>query len=179
MEHRIKLTAQSYPGDAGDDWRQFQLTRPPAPRPTVPGTVDPNQEIIRPDNVAVPASLPIHLGGSPALLITSPTWAIPDGAVIERVDGRQIAIPLAFQFMARCSPRGTLANTQTLELRVWDDTLGAAIGSSIVVDETVIDRYILRSVILPLREFDITWQARVLGGLRGAQAWGVRLKLDV
>ena len=48
-----------------------------------------------------------------------------------------------------------------------------------VVDETVIDRYILRAVILPLREFDITWQARVTGGLRGGQAWGVRLKLDI
>ena len=105
--HKIKLTAQDYQGDAGDDWRQYQLTRPPAPRPQVPGTVDPNQEIIRPDNVAVPASLPIHLGGSPAVLINSSTWTIPDGAVIERVSGHQIPIPLAFQLMARCvSPRG-------------------------------------------------------------------------
>ena len=67
----------------------------------MPGTVDPNQEIIRPDNVAVPASLPIHLGGAPGgNRITSPTWAIPPGAVIERVSGHQIAIPLALQFMA-------------------------------------------------------------------------------
>ena len=177
--HRLKLTAQDYQGDAGDDWRQYQLTRPPAPRPQVPGTVDPNQEIIRPDNVAVPASLPIHLGGSPALLITSPTWAIPPGAVIERVSGHQIAIPLALQLMARCSPTGTLPSGQTLEVRVWDNTTGVPIGSAVVVDETVIDRYILRAVILPLREFDITWQARVNGGLRGGQAWGVRLKLDI
>ena len=179
VEHNIKLTAQSYPGDAGDDWRQFQLTRPPAPRPTVPGTVDPNQEIIRPDNVAVPASLPLHLGGSPALIITSPTWAIPDGAVIERVSGHQIAIPLALQFMGRCSPTGTLPSGQTLEVRVWDNTTGVPIGSAVVVDETVIDRYIERAIILPLREFDVTWQARVNGGLRGGQAWGVRLKLDI
>ena len=139
------------------------MTRPPAPRLTVPGTVDPNQEIIRPDNVAVPASLPIHLGGSPAVLITSPTWAIPDGAVIERVSGHQITIPLAFQFMGRCSPRGALGSAQTLELRVWDNTLGAPIGSAVVVDHTAVDRYILRSVILPLREFDVTYQARVNG----------------
>ena len=48
-----------------------------------------------------------------------------------------------------------------------------------MVDETVIDRYILRSLILPLREFDVTVQARVLGGLRGAFMWGCRLKLDL
>ena len=178
--HRLKLTAQDYQGDAGDDWRQYQLTRPPAPRPQVPGTVDPNQEIIRPDNVAVPASLPLHLGGSPVVLITSPTWAIPDGAVIERVSGQQIAIPLVLQLMGRCSPTGALGNTQTLEIRLWDDTTGVPIGgSAIVVDETVVDRYIERAITLPLREFDITWQARVQGGLRGGQAWGVRLKLDI
>ena len=177
--HKLKLTAQDYQGDAGDDWRQFQLTRPPSPRLTAPGTVDPHQEIIRPDNVAVPASLPIHLGGSPALLITSPTWTIPDGAVIERVSGHQITIPLAFQFMARASPRGAIGAGETLTVRLWNATDNQAIGSGVVVDHTAVDRYILRSVILPLQEFDVTWQARVLGGLRGGQCWGVRLKLDI
>ena len=145
----------------------------------MPGTVDPNQEIIRPDNVAVPASLPIHLGGSPAVLINSSTWAIPDGAVIERVSGHQIAIPLALQLMGRCSPPGALGGGQTLGVRLWDNTTGVPIGSAVVVDHTAVDRYILRSIILPLREFDVTWQARVNGGLRGGQAWGVRLKLDI
>ena len=145
--HKLKLTAQDYQGDAGDDWRQYQLTRPPAPRLTVPGTVDPNQEIIRPDNVAVPASLPIHLGGSPPnVLITSSTWAIPPGAVIERVSGQQIAIPLALQFMANLAPRRhAREQLQTLEVRLWDNTLGRPSGAAVVVDETVIDRYILRS----------------------------------
>ena len=177
--HKIKLTAQDYQGDAGDDWRQFQLTRPPAPRPQVPGSVDPNQEIIRPDNVAVPASLPIHLGGSPAVLINSSTWTIPDGAVVERVSGHQITIPLAFQFMGRCSPPGALGVGETMTVRLWDATNNQAIGSGVVVDHTAVDRYILRAVILPLQEFDITWQARVLGGLRGGQVWGARLKLDI
>ena len=179
--HKIKLTAQDYQGDAGDDWRQYQLTRPPAPRPQVPGTVDPNQEIIRPDNVAVPASLPIHLGGSPAVLINSTARGRSRTArSVERVSGHQIPIPLAFQLMARASPRGgTLGVGETMTVRLWDSTNNQPIGSGIVVDHTAVDRYILRAIILPLQEFDVTWQARVLGGLRGGQVWGVRLKLDI
>ena len=36
--------------------------RPPAPRPIVSTVTDPNQVIVRPGNVAIPARLPLSLG---------------------------------------------------------------------------------------------------------------------
>ena len=41
---------------------QTTAYRPPAPRPAVPPTADPNQSIISPGNVAVTAAIPLHLG---------------------------------------------------------------------------------------------------------------------
>ena len=54
----IRGTAQDYQGDAADDWRATTAYRPPAPRPA-----DPDQEILRPGNVAVASSVPLQLGG--------------------------------------------------------------------------------------------------------------------
>ena len=87
----IRGTAQDYQGDAGDDWRATTAYRPPAPRPAVPDTADPNQTIISPGNVAVTASIPLHLGGSLASAITSGTWGTPDGAILTRCQGTRSA----------------------------------------------------------------------------------------
>ena len=95
----IRGTAQDYQGDAADDWRATTAYRPPAPRPA-----DPDQEILRPGNVAVASSVPLQLGGSLAFAITSGVWGTPDGAILTRVSGHQIGVPLALSFMARCRP---------------------------------------------------------------------------
>ena len=75
----IRGTAQDYQGDAGDDWRATTAYRPPAPRPSVPITADPNQTIIRPGNVAVSVSLPIRLGGEVVVALRSSTWETRSG----------------------------------------------------------------------------------------------------
>ena len=103
----IRGTAQDYQGDAADDWRATTAYRPPAPRPA-----DPDQEILRPGNVAVASSVPLQLGGSLAFAITSGVWGTPDGAILTRVSGHQIGVPLALSFMARCRPRGSLISGQ-------------------------------------------------------------------
>ena len=172
----VRGTAQDYQGDAGDDWRQTTAYRPPAPRPA-----DPDQEILRPENVAVASSVPLQLGGSLAFAITSGVWSTPDGAILTRVSGHQIGVPLALSFMARCRPRGALIAGQAVEVRLWDATTNQAIGSAVSVDTTAQggSRGVLRAISLPLRDFDLTYQARVLGSLRGATVWGVALKLDM
>ena len=104
----VRGTAQDYQGDAADDWRAATAYRPPAPRPAVPATADPLQSIISPANVAVSTAIPIHLGGSVASAIVTPDWGTPDGAILTRVSGHEIAFPLALSFMARCRPRGGL-----------------------------------------------------------------------
>ena len=83
--------------------------------------------------------------------------------------------------MARCRPRGGLLSGQAVEVRLWDATTNQAIGSAVSID-TVSQggsRGVLRAISLPLREFDLTYQARVLGNLRAATVWGVALKLDM
>ena len=172
----IRGTAQDYQGDAGDDWRETTAYRPPAPRPA-----DPDQDILRPGNVAVASSVPLQLGGSLAFAITSGAWGTPDGAILTRVSGHQIGVPLALSFMARCLPRGSLVSGQAVEVRLWDATTNQAIGSSVSIDTVTQggERGVLRAISLPLREFDLTYQARVLGNLRAATVWGVALKLDM
>ena len=97
----VRGTAQDYQGDAGDDWRETTAYRPPAPRPA-----DPDQEILRPGNVAVASSVPLQLGGDLGFAITSGEWSTPDGAVLTRVSGHQIGVPLALSFMATMPPKG-------------------------------------------------------------------------
>ena len=177
----IRGTAQDYQGDAADEWRATTAYRPPAPRPAVPVTADPNQSIIRPGNVAVTASIPLNLGGSLASAITSGAWGTPDGAILTRVSGHQIGIPLAMTFMARCLPRGGLVSGQAVEVRLWDATTDQAIGSSVSITTTAQggDRGVLRAISLPLREFDLTYQCRVINSLRAATVWGVVIHLDM
>ena len=172
----IRGTAQDYQGDAGDDWRETTAYRPPAPRPA-----DPDQEILRPGNVAVASSVPLQLGGSLAFAITSGVWGTPDGAILTRVSGHQIGVPLALSFMARCRPRGGLVSGQAVEVRLWDATTNQAIGSAVSINTTAQggSRGVLRAISLPLRDFDLTYQARVISNLRGATVWGVALKLDM
>ena len=172
----IRGTAQDYQGDAADDWRATTAYRPPAPRPA-----DPDQEILRPGNVAVASSVPLQLGGDLAFSITSGAWGTPDGAILTRVSGHQIGVPLALSFMARCRPRGGLIAGQAVEVRLWDSTTNQAIGSAVSINTTAQggSRGVLRAISLPLRDFDLTYQARVLGNLRAATVWGVALKLDM
>ena len=172
----IRGTAQDYQGDAADDWRATTAYRPPAPRPA-----DPDQEILRPGNVAVASSVPLQLGGDLGYAITSGVWGTPDGAILTRVSGHQIGVPLAMSFMARCRPRGGLLAGQAVEVRLWDATTNQAIGSSVSIDTTAQggSRGVLRAISLPLRDFDLTYQARVIGSLRAATVWGVALKLDM
>ena len=177
----IRGTAQDYQGDAGDDWRATTAYRPPAPRPAVPVTADPNQSIISPSNVAVTSAIPLHLGGSVASAVTTAAWNTPDGAILTRVSGHEIAFKLALSFMARCRPRGGLAAGQAVEVRLWDATTNQAIGSAVRIDTITQggERGVLRAISLPLREFDLTFQARVLNSLRAATVWGVVLHLDM
>ena len=177
----IRGTAQDYQGDAGDDWRATTAYRPPAPRPAVPSTADPLQSIISPANVAVSTAIPIHLGGSVASAVVTPDWGTPDGAILTRVSGHEIAFPLALSFMARCRPRGGLAAGQAVEFRLWDATTSQAIGSSISINTITQggERGVLRAITLPLREFDLIYQCRVLNSLRAATVWGVVLHLDM
>ena len=180
--HRMTATALDYQGDVGDDYRTPY--QPPAPRPSMGGTAaDPNTTIIRPGNVAAPAQLPIRLGGSAALGILhsqgGDVWHVPDGAELARVSGHEIAVPLALSFMARCVPRGALLANQAVEVRLWDATTDQPVGSAVSVDSVVSDRGVLRAIALALREFDLTYQVRVLANLRGAVVWGVTLHLDI
>ena len=143
----IRGTAQDYQGDAGDDWRQAVAYRPPAPRPA-----DPDQDILRPGNVAVASSVPLQLGGDLGFAITSGVWGTPDGAILTRVSGHQIGVPLALSFMARCRPRGSLISGQAVEVRLWDATTNQAIGSAVSIDTTAQggSRGVLRAISLPL-----------------------------
>ena len=177
----IRGTAQDYQGDAGDDWRATTAYRPPAPRPAVPPTADPQQSILSPSNVAVTSSIPLHLGGSVASAVVTADWGTPDGAILTRVSGHEIAFPLALSFMARCRPRGGLAAGQAVEFRLWDATTSQAIGSAISIDTIAQggERGVLRGITLPLREFDLIYQCRVLASLRAATVWGVVLHLDM
>ena len=175
----IRGTAQDYQGDAGDDWRATTAYRPPAPRPSVPITADPNQTIIRPENVAVAVSLPLLLGGEAVVALRSSTWETPLGGVLTRVSGHEIGVQLALSFMGMCVPRGSLVSGQAVEVRLWDATTDQAIGSAVSIDSTTPERGVLRAISLPLREFDLTFQARVLGSLRAARVWGVSLHLDL
>ena len=53
--------------------------------------------------------------------------------------------------------------------------------SAVSIDTTAQggSRGVLRAITLPLRDFDLTYQARVIGNLRAATVWGVALKLDM
>ena len=180
--HRLTATALDYQGDVGDDYRMPY--QPPAPRPSMGGTAaDPNTTIIRPGNVAAPAQLPIRLGGSAALGILHSrggnVWHVPDGAELVRVSGHEIAVPLALSFMAKCVPDGALLSGQAVEVRLWDATTDQPVGSAVSVDSIVSDRGVLRAIALALREFDLTYQVRVLADLHGAAVWGVTLHLDI
>ena len=177
----VRGTAQDYQGDAGDDWRAATAYRPPAPRPAVPDTADPNQSIISPGNVAVTSAIPLHLGGSVASAVVTADWGTPDGAILTRVSGHEIAFPLALSFMARCRPRGGLLSGQAVEFRLWDATTSQAIGSSVSIDTITQggERGVLRGISLPLSEFDLIYQCRVLNSLRAATVWGVVLHLDM
>ena len=181
VELTITGTALDYQGGVGDDYRSALEYRPPAPRPGTGVGADPNQVIIRPGNVAVPASIPIQLGGSVASAITSGAWSTPDGAILTRVSGHQIGLPLALSFMARCLPRGSLVAGQAVEVRLWDATTDQAIGSAVSITTTAQggSRGVLRRVTLPLREFDLIYQCRTLNSLRAATVWGVTLNLDL
>ena len=119
--------------------------------------------------------------GSLAFAITSGVWGTPDGAILTRVSGHQIGVPLALSFMARCRPRGGLLAGQAVEVRLWDATTNQAIGSAVSINTTAQggSRGVLRAITFPLRDFDLTYQARVLGSLRAATVWGVALKLDM
>ena len=177
----VRGTAQDYQGDSGDDWRAATAYRPPAPRPAVPDTADPNQSIISPGNVAVTSAIPLHLGGSVASAVVTADWGTPDGAILTRVSGHEIAFPLALSFMARCRPRGGLLSGQAVEFRLWDATTSQAIGSSVSINTITQggERGVLRGITLPLREFDLIYQCRVLNSLRAATVWGVVLHLDM
>ena len=175
----LRGTARDYQGDAGDVWRAREGYQPPAPRPSTPIGADPNQRIIRPGNVAATVSLPIRLGGEAGVALSGSTWKTPLGAVLTRVSGHEIAIELALSFMAVCVPRVSLVSGQAVEVRLWDATTDQAIGSAVSIDSILAERGVLRSIALPLREFDLTYQARVLGSLRAARVWGVSLHLDL
>ena len=181
--HRMTATALDYQGDV---WRRLPHALPAAgaAAQSMGGTAaDPNTTIIRPGNVAAPAQLPIRLGGSAALGILHSeggnVWHVPDGAELVRVSGHEIAVPLALSFMARCVPRGALLANQAVEVRLWDATTDQPVGSAVSIDSIVSDRGVLRAIALALREFDLTYQVRVLANLRGAVVWGVTLHLDI
>ena len=182
VTHRITATALDYQGDVGDDYRRPY--QPPAPRPATGGTAaDPLTTIIRPGNVAVPVSLPIRLGGEAALGIIhsrgGDVWHVPAGAVLTRVSGHEIAVPLALSFMGIASPDGALLAGQAVEVRLWDATTDQPIGSAVSLDSTVVDRGVLRAIALPLREFDLIYQVRLVADLHLAQVWGVACHLDI
>ena len=181
VQHNLAMPAQDYQGDAGDFWRELAAGKPPAPRPTVSTAIDPDQIIVRPGNVAVPARLPIDLGGSPAILITSAAWERPAGANLVRVSGQQLAFPMAVSFIAACIPPPgvPLLAGQQLEVQLWDHTASVAIGSAVVITATVPERGVLRQIALPLKEFDLTYRTRIVGGFRGAVAWTVYIDLDL
>ena len=180
--HRMTATALDYQGGEAESYhRPYQ---PPAPRPSMGGTAaDPNTTIIRPGNVAVPVQLPIRLGGEAALGILYRSqvdaWHIPLGAVPARVSGHQIAVPLALAFQAQVVPRGALLAGQAVEVRLWDATTDQPLGSAVNIDSEVPVAGVLRGIALPLREFDLIYQVRVLADLRAALVWGVTLNLDI
>ena len=179
VELTIVGTALDYQGGVGDDYRASLTYRPPAPRPGTGAAADPDGLIIRPGNVAVPVSLPINLGGESGVALSSSSWEIPLGAILTRVSGHQIGFQLALSFMGICVPRGALIAGQAVEVRLWDATTDQVIGSAVRIDSTTVDRGVLRSIGLPLREFDLTYQTRVFGNLRAARVWGVLLHLDL
>ena len=74
---------------------------------------------------------------------------------------------------------GALLAGQAVEVRLWDATTDQPIGSAVSVDSTTADRGVLRAIALPLREFDLIYQVRVLANLRAALVWGVTLHLDI
>ena len=84
--------------------------RPIGPRPRdrrFPPTADPQQSILSPSNVAVTSSIPLHLGGSVASAVVTADWGTPDGAILTRVSGHEIAFPLAVsQLHGPVSPAG-------------------------------------------------------------------------
>ena len=177
----LEATALDYPGSEGDDFRHVtENYRPQAPRPGGSGTAaDPNVQIIDPTNVAVPARLPLSLSeGLISVAVGRATWAVPIGANLVRVSGHEIAHPLVMQLMGNLRPRGSLVSGQLVEVRLWDATTSQAIGSAVSVTSATIDRYVLRAVILPLRDFDLTFQLREVGSIRG-QLWGVTMDLDI
>ena len=180
--HRMTATALDYQGGEAESYhRPYQ---PPAPRPSMGGTAaDPNTTIIRPGNVAVPVQLPIRLGGEAALGILyrsqADAWHIPLGAVPARVSGHQIAVPLALAFQAQVVPRGALLAGQAVEVRLWDATTDQPLGSAVNIDSEAPTAGVLRGIALPLREFDLIYQVRVLADLRAALVWGVTLNLDI
>ena len=181
VELTITGTALDYQGGVGDDYRSALTYRPPAPRPGTGVGVDPNQIIIRPTDVAISVSLPIRLGGSLSAPTSTSAWTVPDGAVLTRVSGHEIGVPLALSFMARCLPRGALGPGQGVEVRLWDATGSVAIGSAVFADDTIQGgtRGVLRGIVLPLRDFDLIYQVRALAGLRAGIVWGVALHLDL
>ena len=175
----LHATEQDYEGSAGDDIRRItEGYRPPAPRPGAPA--DPNAIIIDPTNVAVPARLPLRLSEG-IVFATSDEWVVPEGANRIRVSGHEIAHPLVMQFMGRLTPtpRTALVGGQVVELRLWDATTNQAVGSAVRVTTTAVDRYVLRAVVLALRDFDLTFQLRKTPSLRGGRLWGVALDLDI
>ena len=102
--------------------------------------------------------------------------------MLTRVSGHQIGVPLALSFMARCRPRG--------EPAFWPGCRGSDCGtrrpirpsgapSAINTTAQGGSRGVLRAITLPLRDFDLTYQARVLSDLRAATVWGVALHLDL
>ena len=124
VELTISGTALDYQGGVGDVYRAGLAYRPPAPRPGTGVAADPNQVIIRPTDVAISVSLPIRLGGSLSAPTSTAAWTVPDGAILTRVSGHQIGVPLSLSFMARCLPRGVLGPGQGVEVRLWGRDVG-------------------------------------------------------
>ena len=179
---RIKATALDYQGDSSGYWRSLQQNRPPTPRPVAPTTNDPDQIIVRPTNLAELSGVPIQLGGNSQVGATSADWHTPDGANRVRVNGHLLRFPLSLSFMGRCWPDDVPIGTgEQLELRLYNFTDSVAIGSAVAITTTTEggDRGVLGNITLPLKEFDLTWQFRLVGGLESGTVWNVQLDADV
>ena len=104
------------------------------------------------------------------------------------MSGHLLDEPVALTFIGRCRPDGPLGAGQVMELQLWNATTSSAIGTSLVVDVAVAagQRYVLRDIALPLRDFDLTYRTRILGGLRvrdgvelqDRRRGGIRMRLN-
>jgi len=177
----LRLTAQDHQGLGGDYWRS--LARPKR-RPAVRVSLaqDPDQIIIRGDS-SIPARLPLNLGGEWLEYLGSvmdDEWVEPRGAARVRINGHIYSdLELVWTFLARYEAQNDRPDAASLAFRLFDITNDVFVSDPVQVTDEIKTPYTLRGIVMPLKEFTLTWKYRIIGAATGDHGRMALSRLDL